>query len=150
MNIDELYNKLLMKIQESIGDYDETDNFQLETVCYDLFGHKFGGILAIDELSEINKRQMGYYIVNLDPRSKGGSHWIAIVKTPDMLCVYDSFGRETHKIISDKYLSKLDPIIHTMTQNDPEQSIYEQNCGQRCIAWLIIFDKYGWKQAKKI
>ena len=74
-------------------------------------------------------------IVNLDIRESSGSHWIAIAQAGEDLLVYDSFGR----CVVDG------DVIHT--ENDPEQNMMETNCGQRCLAWLCIFQQFGGKAA---
>ena len=78
-------------------------------------------------------------IVNLDVRESSGSHWIAIAqasdKASDNLIVYDSFGRSV--VDGD--------VIHT--ESDPEQALVETNCGQRCLAWLCVFQQFGSKAA---
>ena len=37
-----------------------------------------------------------------------------------------------------------------MTEDDPEQSVEEQNCGARCVAWLVVVAVKGIKIALTI
>ena len=67
-------------------------------------------------------------IFNLDKRNQPGSHWCAVVKDKRHYIIYDSFGRTI----------PLKQKNNIMTDKDAEQDITEQNCGQRCIAWLVV------------
>ena len=92
-----------------------------------LFGRRFKGVFAADEIPRM-LRSGESCILNLDKRNQPGSHWIAIVKDKEII-TYDSFGR------------KLTNSRHTET--DAEQHPIEENCGQRCIAWLCVYYEYG-------
>ena len=69
-----------------------------------------------------------------------GSHWCAVVKDKKYYIIYDSFGRDI----------KLKQKINIMTEDDAEQDINEQNCGQRCVAWLVVVAVKGIKIALTI
>ena len=65
----------------------------------------------------------------------GGEHWLALVKLPSgHTYTFDSFGRKENN-----------PSINLPTtwEHSPiqYQSIMEQNCGERCIVFLILYDK---------
>ena len=81
-------------------------------------------------------------IVNLDPRSSGGSHWIAMVATVKDIIVYDSFGRD---VLADQL-----PSVR-YTEDDAEQNPFnENNCGQRSLAFLCVYYKHGLGDAMQI
>ena len=94
----------------------------LEDMCVYLFGSKFRGVYAYDK---VPKALRGYAIVNLDKRTQPGSHWVALA---DGMC-YDSFGRNVG--------------LGKQTEDDIEQERREDNCGQRCIAFLCVYHAYG-------
>ena len=73
----------------------------------------------------------------------GGSHWVAVcrAKEDEQATVYDSFGR-THVLGNEKNL--LD------TDRDAEQKTIEDNCGQRCLAFIWVFLEYGSAMARTI
>ena len=97
----------------------------------ELFGSKFRGVFAADEMTVPRMLLPNQCcICNLDPRSSGGSHWIALVQGKTDLLVNDSFGRN----VADK---------GQHTESDPEQMIVEMNCGQRCLAWLCVYYNLG-------
>jgi hypothetical protein len=76
----------------------------------------FGGVYAIDRVPQSTRR---YQIINTDVAP--GRHWFAMA--PDG-SVYDSLQKNGDL-------------------NDVEQSMWERNCGQRAIAWILlhIFDR---------
>jgi len=83
-----------------------------------------------------------YAIVNLDRSTQAGSHWIALAYHNNKVYVYDSFGRQSTKIIPSLWTSgNVSTIVDA--QHDAEQDMSEQDCGQRSLAWLMFFDKWG-------
>lgn len=107
-----------------------------------MFGDKYRGTYAADTLPALTKKRP-YCIGNLDKKNEGGSHWIALAKSGKDVIFYDSFGRKAKSIID---LEK--KVLNT--EDDAEQDIFEENCGQRCLAWLYVFDKMGKKEALQI
>ena len=70
-------------------------------------------------------------IVNTDETGQPGQHWLALAHDLKRgVIAYDSFGRQVAP-----WALASDP--------DPEQRLLEQNCGQRCLAWLICWKKLG-------
>ena len=133
----EFYNKVLVKIEKVIGN-GSTSDVQLMDLCLKLFGQRFKGIYSIDDTFELKQSEMA--IFNLDKRNQPGSHWVAVVKDRKHYIVYDSFGRDIKL--------KQKNIINT--EDDAEQDINEQNCGQRCVAWLVVVAVKGIKVALTI
>ena len=134
-----LYNLCLVKLQKMIGS-GVTYNTQIDEICKKLFGSKFKGCLARDEYKRC--RDEGYYVVNLDNSNEPGEHWVGIViQSKKRPLIYDSFGRSMTK-----YFGK----NNELTQKDVEQDDKEENCGQRSISFLMVYDKLGRKAAKLI
>ena len=133
----EFYDKVLSKVEKVIGN-DSTSDVQLLNLCEKLFGSRFKGVFAYDDTFELKHGEMG--IFNLDKRNQPGSHWCAVVKDKRHYIMYDSFGRTIPL--------KQKNII--MTEEDVEQDISEQNCGQRSIAWLIVVAVKGIRVALTI
>ena len=133
----EFYDKVLVKIEKVIGN-GSTSDVQLMDLCLKLFGQRFKGVFSIDDTFELKHGEMG--IFNLDKRNMLGSHWVAVVKDKKHYIIYDSFGRDI----------KLKQKINIMTEDDAEQDINEQNCGQRCVAWLVVVAVKGIKVALTI
>ena len=127
-----------------------TGEDELKSCGRKLFGKSFRGVFASDELPRTFKSRQSA-IVNLDPRSSGGSHWIAMVahqaapsegQVQDReMVVYGSFGRD---VLADQL-----PGVQ-YTEDAVEQGFYENNCGQRCLAWLCVYYKHGLGDAMQI
>ena len=130
-----IYNSLLTDFEQKLGKGVTTGD-QLDKVGRAVFGSEWGGVFARD--GEWRRRK-GYKIVNLDRKNQSGSHWVGVVG--DM--VYDSFGRT----------GILGPELRD-TENDAEQRKQEDNCGQRCLAWLGTYKLCGpriaWTILKKL
>ena len=106
----------------------------------ELLGRNFTGVYPSDKVPHNFKS----VIANLDSSKQGGSHWIAIAKKKKgNYLVYDSFGRPTRKIIRLKHATQ-------DADYDAEQADHEENCGARCIAWLLVFYNHGEKAAQLI
>ena len=121
-----------------------TGEDELKSCGRKLFGTRFRGVFASDEIPRTFKSRQSA-IVNLDPRSSGGSHWIAMVTTVKDNIVYDSFGRD---VLADQLACRGPGVRYT--EDDAEQHIYENNCGQRCLAWLCVYYKHGLGDAMQI
>ena len=92
-----------------------TSEDEIERAGKALFGGRFNGAFAADERFP----EAGYSIVNTETRQTGGAHWLAIANG----LLYDSFGRDQ--------------------SGDAEQHVVQKDCGQRCLAWLCVYDEFG-------
>ena len=88
----------------------------------------------------------GYRIVNLEPRANRGEHWVAVAHN----LIYDSFGRDHVVEVREHKAGLPAPRNFSYTDSDAEQRSSEDNCGQRCLAWLMTYDKYGQAGARQI
>ncbi len=139
------YEKILRHIEDKYGNK-ETNNVQLDKIGHKLFNNKFKGVYAADTIPVLPEDS--YAIVNLDESNKPGSHWVAVVKHNDHSYIYDSFGRKTFKILP-SIIQSGNGLVE-MTENDAEQDDLEENCGQRSLAALCIYNRYGWDGLKHI
>jgi hypothetical protein len=144
-----LYNKKLNELVNMLGDR-ATTNIELDRVGKQMFGNKYHGTYSSDQLPSLSSRQP-YCIINVDPISKGGSHWVGCCYDPkrDDLLIYDSFGRSTSKLIP-SIVKKYGQGRVVDTDQDVEQSSKESSCGHRSLSFLYAFDKLGWAYAKLI
>jgi len=136
--IEKEYDKYVKAICDKISS-SETFDSQLSAICKGLF-KGFVGVYPKDRIPFTRFRNNNSLIFNLDNHNDPGSHWCAMYKDKGNLYVYDSFGRIV--------LPSVSSIIYT--DPDKEQRNNETNCGQRCIAWLIIVHKYGIQKALQI
>jgi hypothetical protein len=126
------YKKKLATEEKKLGrgiTYDE----DLAARGRELFGAKFNGVYPAD----VTRPFRGYSIVNLDGKNEPGSHWVAEANT----LIYDSFGR--NGILRGSGVDQY-------TDPDAEQKVQEDNCGQRCLAWLCVYHDMGEKAAKLV
>jgi hypothetical protein len=141
-----LLNEITVKeIEKMVGHNKGTYSDELEKVGKKLFGKKFDGVYSADNY-RLKKNK--YFIVNLDKVRQPGSHWIAIATdNKNRAYLYDSFGRDTKEIID---VSGNGNNGTYDAEHDAEQDDKEENCGQRSLAWLFIYDKWGKETAMQI
>jgi len=117
---------------------DNADENVLTEAGKSLFSKRFKGVYASDEISTLldNLKHGEMIIVNLDKRDSTGSHWIALVNHQKQIILYDSFGRQIPEVIN--------------TEDDAEQSLLEEDCGARCLAFLWVYYRLGIEPALQI
>lgn len=132
-----LYDVCLRKIMKTYQIPGVTNNKEVDSVGYSLFGTKFNGTVPFDRY---DRKKEGYWVVNTHVSGMPGEHWFGIVveKGQNPL-VYDSFGR---KLINAKGFED--------TEQDAEQDVEEENCGARTLAFLLAYDIGGRNLAKQI
>jgi len=137
------YDRIVKIIVKKVGHNKSTFSDKLNKLGKELFGtNKFKGVYSYDKIPSKNDFKINEScIFNLDPQTKPGSHWCALYFSKNKkFILYDSFGRNIQ--IPNK------KVIHT--EKDAEQIPSEDNCGQRCLAWLFLLYKHGLKYALEI
>jgi len=139
--IEKVYLNNLKDIQNNYTKNDRVTYLdQLYKIGRKMFGNKFHGVFPSDKIPKLNNIKR-YCILNLDKSNEPGSHWVGLAKLKNGQTIfYDSFGRCHTKIIPDLNLSGNGRIVNS--EKDREQKIKEENCGQRCLAFLAVVDKY--------
>lgn len=139
---EEQYEKYLSDIEKTMRNKLTTFLSELDHTGRVLFGHKYKGTYPRDLIPPLTDLQP-YCIANLDRSDQPGSHWIALAKIQNKneYLFYDSFARHHSKIMAD--VEKLIGARIRNTEDDVEQDVLEQNCGQRSMAFLCVFDKHG-------
>lgn len=148
MNVKKEYDKLLRKLETTspIRFYDSIQlnefalNSRLKTkwnICtsYDLF---------------VPNTKKPYSILNTDPSSKGGTHWVGVYQTKNKLYVYDSFARSKKLMTKFVKMMKSKGFEVLFVNQGKDQNEKEVNCGLRCFLWLIMVDRYNITKARKI
>ena len=140
--MDRVYKDFL-KIAEACVGKGETTEQDLDSVGKAFFGDDFAGVFAVNEVPTTT--QFKYAIANLDKRGEAGTHWVALANLGnDVYMVYDSYGRKKGRILPALDLPTMD------TEYDAEQTTKQNNCGARCLAWLLLFDEFGAGAAQSI
>jgi hypothetical protein len=97
----------------------------------------FESVLAADQLPLVLPSQRPLmYVVNTDPQSRPGTHWIAMYFGLDDVCEYfDSFGRRP-SLVFERYLNGR---CSEWIFNDKQlQSVVSGFCGQYCLVYCIL------------
>lgn len=119
-----------------MNDNDTTDNYQLNYFGRKYFGNKYRGTYVSNHQPILKQNQC--CILNTDDHKSIGTHWIALYMGFDNnIYFYDSFGRQPQSL--SKYFSN-DWI---QSNNNIEQNINTQMCGQICLSWLMTVYQHG-------
>ena len=122
------------------------DNFQINKECEKLFGKKYNGCWLQDESFPIKN---GFYILNTDIRNNVGKHWVGVYLTDLSCSLYDSFGRNIHKLLS-VFLKRITKRKIFFDKKDREQKDHEIICGHLSLSWVRCVHRFGIKKAIKI
>jgi hypothetical protein len=128
-----LYEFALCEIEKDLG-AGITSDAEINEYC--TFLPYFLGAYAWDEIPKL--KNLDSCIVNLDTSDQNGSHWIAIYRYKNKTYMFDSFDRKITKY------KKVD-IDKIVTQKPREL-----NCGQRCIAFLVLVEILGINDTLKL
>ena len=107
-----------------------TTNVELDNIMksYNLQRYKFIGVYSRDTIPK-RMRQNTALIFNNEDSNESGEHWLCYAKDSKNTYIYDSFGRPN------KYFDFGKKYIQT--HPDAEQDISQNNCGFRCISFLV-------------
>lgn len=127
-----MYRQALSQMHQLLGK-GETVGHELDEVGRYLFADQWNGVKARDELTNLKN---GFYIANLDTHSQPGSHWVALAVKPKVIYFFDSFARPVERTLKLK-----DPKRIIVQESDPDivQPLRAEDCGARCLAWLMLF-----------
>lgn len=144
-----VYEEVLAKIESKMGTRDETTTGELVKQGKRMFGGKFQGVWARNQIPFFDFGPGDFGIANTDNDNQAGTHWVAVARgktLKNVYYVYDSFGSENPLRLSRKRRRQ---VVNADT-GDREQRVREDNCGQRCLAWLVVFHDIGEEYAKLI
>ena len=148
-----IYDENIKKIVRYFGNRKATTNNQLNGLCHQLFGNKYIGSFPQDYTPDKLPKRC-YFILNTGLRKSKGEHWVAVYKSNHNYYVYDSFGRKNENIIS-HFVDRMNKTKHKInfidSDRDPEQYGNDsEDCGHRCISFLMVVEDYGIRNALKI
>ena len=127
-SVNQLYDDYTRFFEKEIHKTGLTTSSDLDEQGKKTFGSDWKGIYASDQ----KLPSEGLCIVNTDRSDQDGTHWLGINANLNLL--YDSFGRSKSKVLP-QWTGK-------ETDHDVEQKNKENNCGQRCLAWLLVSKHY--------
>ncbi len=141
--VDEVFNQNFYSLVKKLGE-STTNNVQLHKLGKKYFGDLWLGANSQDEV-QLPKNKYSFQIINTDISSNPGIHWIGLFTSPKMAYVYDSYGRNTEKLlpILCKQL-KREKLKYKESLRDAEQfGATSKICGQLSMAWLMVVFDYG-------
>ena len=131
---DAAYKLCLAVIEHGMGS-NETSTDELTATAQRVFGSQYVGTFGCDQIPTVVDGQS--YIVNTEPSTASGAHWLAVYNDGGQLIGYDSFGRDIHPTVLE-------------SEPDAEQMVHESNCSQRCLAWLCVVYGLGVDDALEV
>ena len=94
----------------------------------------FLGVFALDRVPPKLKRGDVKMVINLDPATKPGSHWVAIWRRGNIAYYYDGFGRSPPPAIQSWLTRNSDFwIFNDKCMQAPKD---KTACGYLCISFL--------------
>lgn len=136
----QMYGRIFSHVKKMVGN-DTTFGSTLKDAAESMLPGSFLGVFPSDQIPNLTARRK-YAILNLDKSDEPGSHWVAIGRISNNHTIfYDSFGRNSSKIIPSLHKSGNGRIVNT--DDDVEQRVSETNCGARSLAWLVLLDWFG-------
>ena len=142
-----MFNKVVAELEKAYGDGMKT-NFQLIEIASHVFPQLKQNVFRNADY-DFDQMINRFAIVNTDNRK--GVHWTATYQTGRTIYLFDSFGRSTKNLIPVFYKrAKKAGYMIIDTRHRREQKDYQQDCGLRSLAWIIIASSRGIQQALKI
>lgn len=131
--VEACFNDLVMHIATTLprNHHEGTDGSELDAFCREHFSQQFKGVFAAN--THPADMSNGFFIINTDPFKLPGEHWTAVA---DGL-FYDSFDRKSTKLFPEVILKG------TGKNRNTAQRATESNCGERCLAFFVIFNEFG-------
>ena len=122
------FRRCLGGVLRKVGHNRAMSDVEVKTLGNKIIGKKFIGVYARDEIDLDAGRPPGIcFIVNNKPRTSGGEHWLAVYyKSNGLPILFDSFARR----------HILPEFSGDHTEDDVEQADWQEDCGQRCLAFL--------------
>jgi len=124
----------------------------------------FLGVISADEIDDllpaVKPKSRGGFIMNTDPSTKEGTHWVACYYDArpagkDEICYYDSYGDNP----SDRFLRDIIPLVKKLNPKEylqlkinkvVQQAESSDNCGSFCAKFLIdMFNGKSFMKASK-
>ena len=141
------YKKTMIKLMGSKS----TTSRQLNIIGNQLFGNRYIGTFSQDNIPFHKVKPDTFAIINTDTQGKPGVHWVALYFTAKTAYVWDSYGRDSNKLLPVfiKQL-KLRNIRFKNSDPDEDQSRTSEICGQLCLAFMLTVDKIGVMNAMKV
>jgi len=150
--VKKIYDENIKKIVRYFGHRKSTTTHHLDDLGHKLFGNIYIGTFPQDDMP-VKIPKKCYFIINTGTKKSKGEHWVAVYKNNHIYYIYDSFGRIHSNIVKHfvEDMSKNSKVRFVDSDRDPEQyGSKSEDCGHRCISFLMIVEDYGIRNALKI
>lgn len=152
-----LYNDLTGDIASVMETNGITTTSQLDQIGKGLFGDKFLGSFPRDDIPLDAMKPGDMVIINTDTSTQPGQHWMPMARgviSKHSYYYHDPFAKYHLKFNPRVKMGQqgtgTTPTLVESDSSDQEQSFKEENCGQRALAWLLVFQHCGEKNASSI
>jgi len=150
MNPSATYNQILKVLRKQHGN-GITTNITLDALGKRYFCGVYLGTYPWNKYPINKLPEYGFAIINTDDSSGDGVHWVAVHNYKNTIYIYDSFGRKSTNLLKgfSKLIKKYGKKL-VDSKYDAEQADSQEDCGMRCLAWLMIVKCMGVKKALAI
>lgn len=112
----------------------ETSEFKLYFEKIPFLTQHFLGVFPIDKLP-VQIKKKNFFVANLDPSYKEGSHWIGFIRLNNAECeIFDSLGVKINNILPYVLFNQKLTFVYNST---PVQSLTSRLCGKFVVTFLI-------------
>ena len=143
MDVDELLQAYARNVAFEMGKDTTTTTSELNDYGRRHFSAmQFLGVYPANETPARTEHRC-FYVQNVDPSSKPGSHWLAVARQPgerDLL--FDTFARAP----SANFIPHMRGMA--LTEPDVDQEAHTTRCGQLCMGFGHVFINHGYDAAK--
>lgn len=148
--IKHLYKQLTINNKKTYGG-GITSNMELNTLGKQYLNKDFIGVFAVNSPINLDTKKKVYFIINNDTMGRPGEHWISVVKSGKNIYIHDTFGRPSKRLLK-MFYDRMINEGYTIKdcEYDKEQKPYQEDCGVRSVASLMIAKKYGVKAFLKL
>jgi hypothetical protein len=114
----------------------------LDILLRDKFSNKhFVGVGARDEFEESFNSSDGIHIFNTDYSNESGEHWIAVIRSPNKILYFDSYGRDPSTYSDIEEVLNSSHIMDIEWNNKLLQGLFSTTCGDYCILLALFWSR---------
>ena len=136
--IQKYFDECLIYVENKLKTDGLTNNIQLDKLGYKLFGNRYKGTVMSDQIPKLKDGEM--CIINTDPSTKKGMHWVALFAYKNRKFFFDSFARGDKKLSPNFKHKRWVNVCQV-----PHESDYAKDCGELSMVFLLTFDKFKLK-----
>ena len=113
-----------------------TTSQQLEGYLYRNATKFLGTKMGDEKIGKFPNRAS--YLINIGPKSSGGTHWTTLHRAGNTALYYDPIGMPPPQVIYDSLRAKGLNIIMSTNQHQDQRQEIDQTCGQRAVRMIVM------------